>query len=82
MLNDLIWPMSGITQLLHVTSCRSVCCVHLEDADPVLGVRCDVGCQRVAALQWRLRQEALAHILEEDVGKVGRLHNADAAAGR
>lgn len=57
-------------------------CAHLEDADPVLGVRRDVGRQRVAALQRRLRQEALAHILEEDVRKVGRLHDADAAAGR
>lgn len=57
-------------------------CAHLEDAHPVLGVRRDVGRQRVAALQRRLRQEALAHILEEDVRKVGRLHDADAAAGR
>lgn len=59
-----------------------VCVAYLEDAHPVFGVGGDVGGQRVATLQRRLGQKALAHVLEDDVGEVGRLHDADAAARR
>lgn len=57
-----------------------MCMMYLEDAHPVLGVGTDVRGQGVATLQGCLGQETLAHILEDDVGKVGRFHDADAAA--
>lgn len=57
-----------------------VCEMYLEDAHPVFGVRSDVRGQGVATLQGCLGQETLPHILEDDMGKVGCFHNADAAA--
>ena len=54
--------------------------MYLEDAHPVFGVGSDVRGQGVATLQGCLGQETLPHILEDDVGKVGRFHDADAAA--
>lgn len=56
--------------------------IHLKDAHPVFGVGSNVGGQGVATLQGSLGQETLPHILEDDVGKVGCFHNANAAARR
>ena len=54
--------------------------IHLKDANPVFRVGSNVRGQGVATLQGRLRQETLPHILEDDVGKVRRFHDADATA--
>lgn len=55
--------------------------MYLEDAHPVFGMGSDVRGQGVAALQRCLGQETFPYILEDDVGKVGGFHNADAAPG-
>lgn len=54
--------------------------IYLEDAHPVFGLGSNVRGQRVMTLQGCLGQETLPHILEDDMGKVGSFHNADAAA--
>lgn len=59
-----------------------VCVLYLEDAHPVFRVGGDVRGQGVVTLQGRLGQETLPHVLEDDMGKVGRFHDADAAARR
>lgn len=56
------------------------CVLYLEYAHPVFGVGSNVWGQGVATLQGCLGQETLPHILEDDVGKVGCFHDADAAA--
>lgn len=57
-----------------------MCVVYLEYAHPVFGVGGNVWGQGVATLQGCLRQKTLPHVLEDDVGKVGCFHDADAAA--
>lgn len=53
--------------------------MYLEDAHPVFGMGCDVRGQGVATLERCLGQETFPYILEDDMGKVGGFHNADAA---
>lgn len=53
--------------------------MYLEDAHPVFGMGGDVRGQGVATLERCLGQETFPYILEDDVGKVGGFHNADAA---
>lgn len=53
--------------------------MYLEDAHPVFGMGSDVRGQGVATLERSLGQETFSYILEDDVGKVGGLHDADAA---
>lgn len=53
--------------------------MYLEDAHPVFGMGSDVRGQGVATLKRCLGQETFPYILEDDVGKVGGFHNADAA---
>lgn len=52
---------------------------YLEDAHPVFGMGSDVRGQGVATLKRCLGQKTFSYILEDDVGKVGGFHNADAA---
>lgn len=47
---------------------------HLEYADPVLLVRLDELGEGIMAFQCSMRQVALPHILEDDVGKVRSVH--------
>lgn len=73
-----------VTTTTHINKVQflEVCKCYLEDAHPVFRVGSNVRGQGVTALQGRLGQKTLSHILEDDMGKVGGFHDADTAARR
>ena len=64
-----------------MSKCPRLLWVHLKDAHPIFGIGDEVGGQGIATFQRSLGQEALPHVLKDDVSEIRRFHHANAAIG-